>query len=90
MPEQVTNFLLSKGTLGLLCFLLIVALGIVWKCWRDDTRSFNAERTALNTEIRSLQIEYTKRISTMSDKLESVLVDIKTNIVLILNQHNKS
>lgn len=86
MPEDITNFLISKGTLGVLCFLLILALGIVWKVWRDDTKAFGAERTALNAELRNLQTEYIKRISAMSDELKTVLVEIKTNIALMLNQ----
>jgi len=86
MPDEILNFLLSKGTLGLLCFLLLLALGAVWKTWRDDTKAFNVERSALYEQSRHEQQENLKLVMTISDEVKTVLNDVKTNLTLLLQR----
>ena len=87
MPSQtISDFLLSKGTLGFVCLLLIIALGMIWKVWRDDTKSWGTERAALYATQREQERENMKLIITMSDELKSVLNDIKTNLAIMGQQ----
>ena len=86
MPGEILNVFLSKGTLGLLCALLVIALGAIWKSWRDDTRAFNTERTALYEQARKQETENLRMILAISDDVKTVLNDVKTNLTLLLNQ----
>ena len=81
MSEQVIEFLLSKGVLGFICILLLFVVIALWKTWRDDTKSFSQERTALYEQSR----EQERGNLTI---MMGVLNDVKTSLALLLQRQS--